>query len=215
MGHEELSPKFFEIVRFLELNRELAPMPRGKKLEFGSTGHLNFMALKFIKSKQPLTPPCSSTIPDDMVSFILETYFGIESSHLSRISKEHTLSMLAENLVGDLLERYIAHVLEPVGWIWASGSTIKAVDFILPPTSSENKWYALQVKNRDNSENSSSSAIRSGTIIEKWHRSFSRRNATNWENFPNVLSDIALSEDGFKVFAKTTLENLKSLDKGL
>lgn len=50
-------------------------------------------------------------------------------------------------------------------------------------------WEAVQVKNRDNTENSSSSAIRQGTTIEKWFRTYSkpsrkRATNTNWENFP-------------------------------
>jgi hypothetical protein len=91
--------------------------------------------------------------------------------------------MGAENLVGDLLERYLASVLEPHGWIWCSGAMVKAVDFILPPSTSGGAWRMLQVKNRDNSENSSSSAIRAGTEIEKWHRTFSKLSEENFERF--------------------------------
>lgn len=215
LGHGELSPKFFEIVRFLELNPEAAPMPKGKKLLFASIDHLHFMANAFIDSRKPISHPKSTTIPDSMVSFILENYFEKAPTELSRISEEHKMSMVAENMIGNLLERYIAHNLEPNGWIWASGSTIRAVDFILPPNISETSWYALQVKNRDNSENSSSKAIRDGTIIKKWFRTFSKRDATNWENFPNSIIDGSLSESGFRLFVKDSLETLKAVDSGL
>lgn len=216
LGHGELAPKFYEIVRFLELNPEAAPKPKSKiKPKFGSSDHLKIMASSFIDSRKPLSRPKSKTIPDSMVSFILEKYFDIDASELSRISEEHRMSMSAENMIGNLLERYIAHNLEPIGWIWASGSTIKAVDFILPPNSSEMSWYALQVKNRDNSENSSSSAIREGTIIKKWFRTFSTRNRTNWEMFPNNIIGSSLSENGFKLFVMEALEQLKVVDDGL
>jgi hypothetical protein len=215
LGYVELSPKFYDIVLFLNLNQEYAPMPNGKKLPFGSIDHLNFMATKFVNSRKPLSKPRSTTIPDSMVSFILEKYFEIDSSELARISKEHTMSMLAENMIGDLLERYIAHVLEPIGWIWASGSTIKAVDFILPPAAPEKSWYPLQVKNRQNTENSSSSAIRKGTIIQKWFRSFPKRAETNWEDLHKKVGDSSLSEVGFRLFVENALTNLKEIDGGL
>lgn len=76
-------------------------------------------------------------------------------------------------------------------------------------------WYALQVKNRDNTENSSSSAIRDGTIIKWWFRTFSTRNQTNWERFPNLPINRSLSEDGFKLFVTEALEQLKTVDEGL
>ena len=51
--------------------------------------------------------------------------------------------MAAENNIGLLLERFIASVLEPIGWIWCSGSAVRAVDFIEP-----NTGILLQIKNR-------------------------------------------------------------------
>ena len=68
----------------------------------------------------------------------------------------------------------------------------------------------LQVKNRDNSENSSSSAIRAGTIIEKWFRTFSRRAGSNWAAFPDESLRAQLSEEAFKDFVKEYLRELKT-----
>jgi hypothetical protein len=117
--------------------------------------------------------------------------------------------MGAENFVGELLERYIAEGLEPYDWVWVSGSIVKAVDFIHPPTKKNSKWTILQVKNRDNSENSSSSAIRAGTEIKKWFRTFSKKAGSNWQNFPDIMNRADFSEEGFRDFVKKYLDHLK------
>jgi hypothetical protein len=116
--------------------------------------------------------------------------------------------MGAENLVGDLLERYLASVLETRGWVWCSGALVKAADFIKPPTRPGEAWRLLQVKNRDNSENSSTSAIRAGTVIEKWHRTFSKRIGSNWGAFPDASLREHLSEDSFKEYVRNYLRAL-------
>lgn len=51
--------------------------------------------------------------------------------------------MAAENSIGLLLERFIASVLEPHGWIWCSGNIIRAVDLIDPSSGT-----LLQIKTR-------------------------------------------------------------------
>jgi len=141
-----------------------------------------------------------STIPDEAVSMILKASHGYNDEELERIKVEHQYSMSAENLVGYLLERYLAEKLEPHGWVWCSGDFVKAVDFI--KKDEEGIWHALQIKNRDNTENSSSSAIRKGTPIKKWFRTFSkpsrkRDTNTNWNNFPETRFVELLSEDDF------------------
>jgi len=131
---------------------------------------------------------------------ILKASHGYNDEELERIKVEHQYSMSAENLVGYLLERYLAEKLEPHGWVWCSGDFVKAVDFI--KKDEEGIWHALQIKNRDNTENSSSSAIRKGTPIKKWFRTFSkpsrkRDTNTNWDNFPETRFVELLSEDDF------------------
>jgi hypothetical protein len=210
MGHRELSLKFSTIVNFLLLNPEFSPKPRKKGMQDGSKEYFLWLGENFVKSRQAELPSQSGTIPDKMVGFVLQHYFETPESDLPRIEREHSNCMFAENIVGDLLERYIAATLEPVGWVWASGSTIKAIDFIFPPFEKGQDWDLLQVKNRDNSENSSSKAIRDGTKICKWFRSFSKKSGTNWENFPfHTSKDVALSEDGFKLFVENFLKRQK------
>ena len=149
------------------------------------------------------------TVPDEMVSVVLHAFFDTPAADLARIQREHLLSMGAENLIGDLLERYLASVMEPRGWIWCSGSMVRAVDFVRPPEAAGQGWRLLQVKNRDNSENSSSSAIRSGTEIEKWFRTFSKKAGANWAAFPDTTLRPHLSEEGFETFVRQYLARLR------
>ena len=51
------------------------------------------------------------------------------------------------------------------GWLWCNGNVLRAIDFC-----SSDGAILLQIKNKSNTENSSSSAIRTGTDIKKWYR---------------------------------------------
>jgi len=202
--------KFAIIVRLLALNPRAASKLRGKNApRIGTADYILIAAQKFASGRAARHPKPPATVPDEMVSFVLEYYFDVPSESLDRVRKGHKLSMGAENIVGDLLERYVAKTMEKAGWVWCSASLIKGVDFVKPPRSKAENWILLQVKNRDNSENSSSSAIRSGTTIKKWHRTFSRRAGTNWSAFPDAEVRDKLSESGFRDFAKTYLRELR------
>jgi hypothetical protein len=207
---------FTTLIRFMAENPDVARALQGKnKPAVGTADYIRIQAQKFASSRKEKKPAPPKTVPDEMVSSVLVSYFGIRQSDVGRIKEEHRLSMAAENFVGDLLELYLASVLEPRGWVWCSASTIKAVDFIKSPNALGSAWRLLQVKNRDNSENSSSSAIRNGTPIEKWFRTFSRRAGSNWDRFPDPALRQYLSEDGFKKFAHDYLESLARTDRGL
>lgn len=73
----------------------------------------------------------------------------------------------AVDLNGNILEEYLASVLEPIGWYRCNGAIYRAVDFCYLH---HEQAILLQVKNKYNTENSSSSAIRNGTKIIKWNR---------------------------------------------
>jgi hypothetical protein len=206
-----LTEKFVSVISFLAKNPDAASALRGSSApKIGSTDYIKKQAIGFAESRKPKAPKPPETIPDEMVSIILEEYFQIEKAKLGHVKVEHQLSMGAENLVGELLERYLASVLENNGWIWCSGAMVRAVDFIKPPTTPTDDWRTLQVKNRDNSENSSSSAIRIGTTIEKWHRTFSKRTGTNWAAFPDTTLRTLLKEEDFVKFVKKYLQDLKT-----
>ncbi|WP_409522350.1 SinI family restriction endonuclease [Nitrincola sp. MINF-07-Sa-05] len=205
-----LVEQYVGIINFLASHPAAASGMRGKNApSLGSVDYISRQAHNFAASRNPRVPKPPETVPDEMVSVILVSYFDIDKADVERIKWEHALSMGAENLIGDLLERYLASVMEPKGWLWCSGALVKAVDFIEPPSTSGEPWRLLQVKNRDNSENSSSSAIRLGTTIEKWHRTFSRRVGSNWEAFPDVSLRKELSESAFKKYVKDYLGGLK------
>lgn len=196
------------VATFLVENPELAPKPT-KGSQFGSRDYWEKLASKFVLGRSPRNPQEPTTVPDVLVSVILQEYFGFEEAELERIVREHSLAMASENIVGDLLERYIASKLEEFDWVWCSGEVVRKVDFLAARAGVANQWIPLQIKNRDNSENSSSSSVREGTTIVKWFRTFSRTGSTNWPAFPESLDSVKLSEDDFQRFARKYLRSLK------
>lgn len=203
--------KSLEVIAiFLISNPELAPKPK-RGDTFGTQEYWKCLSEKFLRGRNPRTPRQPSTIPDHMVGIILQEYFGLDADSISRAVKEHSLSMAAENIIGDLLERYIASELEPYGWVWCSGEVVKKVDFLALKKGRESEWIPVQIKNRDNSENSSSSSVRDGTEIVKWFRTFSRTGATNWEEFPEMVDEIQFSEKSFNIYARNYLRKLSNL----
>ena len=157
-------------------------------------------AEKYFRSKfTKVTPSIPQTVPDQMVSVILRKFYSHPSEKLNHIKIEHQHSMAAENMVGELLERYLDSILSKHGWIWCCAALVKHVDFI---KLENNEYRLLQIKNRDNSENSSSKAIRDDTKIEHWFRTFARTGRTNWDTFPDTQIKSKLSEDGFVSFVE-------------
>ena len=153
-------------------------------------GAVNWAKLQhyFTEGRKLFPPSYPQTNADPLIYSILNLYYDVPSNQLDQAYSSHLQAMAAENSIGLLLERFIASVLEPHGWIWCSGNIIRAVDFIDPSSGT-----LLQIKNRDSSENSSSSAIRKGSSITMWFRLFSRRptkaqldfnKIDNWANFP-------------------------------
>lgn len=140
-----------------------------------------------------------ATQPDPAVDVVISAYKNIPPEDLGRICKAHRLSMQAENIVGKLLERYVARLLESKGWVWCAGETLRSVDFMTGEDTADVKL--LQIKNRSNSENSASSAIRAGTTIKKWYRINSTTGTTRWQLLPEN-EDGTCSEKGFYEFVK-------------
>ena len=117
----------------------------------------------------------------------------------------HYLFMSAENMNGAILEQYLADVLEPSGWLWCAGAIYRAIDFCY---FGEDEIVLLQVKNKYNTENSSSSAIRIGTDIIKWNRlnrprreSGLDRPLPNWQALQRIVNmphlDNLLTEESY------------------
>ena len=106
-----------------------------------------------------------TTISDPLIDVIFEAY-GYQNT--DEIRTNHRNSMMAENILGSLLEEYLHQNVIGTGWRVAWGESVKSVDVVKCNT--DGTFVLLQVKNKYNSENSSSQAVREGTIIEKWHR---------------------------------------------
>lgn len=201
--------KFATVCQFLFTNPESLSWRGNSKPD--PLNHLGYslLAKKFFDARLKLELPTEpSTVSDPMVGVVLQEAYGYNASQTGRIETEHKHSMSAENTVGGLLERYLASVLEPHGWVWCAGDFVKAIDFI--KLNSSGRWELLQVKNRDNSENSSSSAIRNGTDIEKWFRTFARTGKTNWAAFPDASLRGKLSESAFEQFVRAYLRAAKA-----
>lgn len=151
----------------------------------------------------PTIPKLPQTVPDEMVSFIMEIVFNHSKQETEEIKITHLESMASENAVGSLLERYLDSVLREKDWAWCCGNFVKAIDFI---KFDNGVWFELQIKNRSNTENSSSSKIRKGTSIHKWYRTEAKSGETMWDKVPEPMQGLNLSEKGFKEFVEQYLK---------
>lgn len=213
-----LISSFVEVCSFLaEFPNEMswrtskaAPVKPDVNTDKGLTILANRYFDAYRRSDFPVEP---STVPDEMVSVIMERAYGYSDEECQKIKIEHQHAMCAENCVGNLLERYLDSKLRQSHWCWCCGEFVKAIDFL--GRNKNGEWVALQIKNRDNSENSSSSAIRDGTRIQKWFRSFSkdtikgRPSFTNWEKLPPLMQGYHLNENDFKSFVKSYIDSKK------
>ena len=135
---------FLTLIRFLSDNPGAAPKPRRLSTEPGSPDHLEKLAIQFVRARRIRAPSPPETVPDEVVSIILEDYFGEPSTDIQDIKRTHALSMGAENIIGDLLERYLSSILEQHRWVWCSGSVAKSIDFIRPPSDNRTGWVVSQ-----------------------------------------------------------------------
>ena len=153
-------------------------------------------------------PP--QTASDIIIDEIIGTRIPFLNKHqINEIKYAHRLSMSVENLLGLLLEEYLATKLKPFGWACAWGQTLKAVDLC------HKNGQLLQVKNRSNTENSSSNKIRTGSKIKLWYRIDAKTGDHLWENLQKEL-DVEVSETDFREFVVNVVvknPNLLVLDR--
>lgn len=208
-----LKQSFINIIKYLnEFPENLSVRSKKNAPDITSKDGITELAVKYFQSFYSVTiPHLPQTVPDEMVSLIMQKVFNYSESEIQKIKITHLKSMACENAVGTLLERYLDSVLRPKGWAWCCGDFVKAIDFI---KFEDGKWYELQIKNRDNSENSSSSKIRENTQIHKWHRTVSKTGKTRWDELPLPMQNLNLSEEGFKNFVEKYLDENKNLGKG-
>jgi len=194
-----LTESFAQTCFFLADNPECISW-KGKNMpSIDTEDGLTILAERYFSSYRKSDFPADpNTIPDEMVSIVMQKAYEYSSEQCEQIKIDHQHSMCAENCVGALLERYIDSVLRPQDWHWCCGNFVKAIDFI--KKTDNGIWIPVQIKNRNNTENSSSSAIRNGTIIQKWFRSFSKKKTTNWAKLPELMQGYELIEQGFTDF---------------
>lgn len=198
------------ILKVLVQNPDLAPefksLPREPKIVVSWWLGKYFHSYSHRISQRTSNYP--GTMPDAMVSKIIKARLErLSNAELKRISDAHRLSMSSENILGLLLEEFLATHLIKYNWHCAWGESIKSVDFVSA------EGLLLQVKNRSNSENSSSSKVRTGTSILKWHRVNATTGRYNWQALNEIIGqECSLSEDAFEAFVKETLRaNPKAL----
>ena len=139
-----------------------------------------------------------ATNTDPMVEHILMERLSLKKREASVIISHHRQAMSAENIIGSLLEEYIDEILSGTSWVCCYGSVLRSVDFCHP------FGGLVQIKNRSNTENSSSRIIREGKNIRKWHRVEAYSKKENWEELCGVFkirkSGIQFGERGFREF---------------
>lgn len=167
-----------------------------------------------------------SSCSDPAVEEIVKYACNLDPNNVKAQLLIHNLFMSAENIQGKLLEEFIAENIESYGWVWCKGSVLRAVDFC-----TTNGAVLLQVKNKNNTENSSSSNIRQGTPIEKWYRLTTKtgkgetgrdktikgekKPETKWSDFNAIINrhknnkempDCNLGEESYEKFLKKTVK---------
>jgi hypothetical protein len=158
----------------------------------------------FGKRKAKISLNDVRTVADPAVGAVLEAFGHVPRRELAAFSEHHRRSMAAENKIGDLLEAYLANVLEPRGWIWCCGNLLVGVDFFKPSSGTgggATERVLLQIKNRSNSENSSSKRIRELVAmlgcpvkITEWHRCRASDGSTCWDSLVEN-SDLSLADE--------------------
>jgi hypothetical protein len=199
-----LAQKFSIVRQFIVANSDLAPKAKKNEIPMGESYWQRLEEI-FTAGRAPKAPKEPSTVSDELISLVLQEAFQVDTAKLAQYDEAHRLSMAAENITGHLLESYLAEQLEPLGWVWCSGSVVKAVDFIGFDLTNPSEPFGLQIKNRNNTENSSSNKVREGTEILCWVRSNSRTGAFYWDKFPGKPPTADLSEDTFRLFVQKQL----------
>lgn len=142
---------------------------------------------------------------DPILDEIISARILITDDDLESVKYGHRLSMSAENIAGSLLEEYLASKLINYKWHCCWGETLKSIDFC------HENGDLLQIKNSDNSENSSSKTVRDGTKIKHWFRRFSKTGNTNWDALNEFVeiknNDDLLSEESFREFVRNAVSN--------
>ena len=154
-------------------------------------------------SKKP-QPNDQTTTPDYLVSRILELVFKNKESERALMQKQYNNQKQTEMMIGQLLEWYLLKEGKNFGWIFTA-ECVRAVDFL---KMENDRWILYQIKNSDNTENSSAKDIRTGTPIIHWFRRFSNPTTIT----PKLTKKGTINKNGWKKFQKELDKRQKTLD---
>lgn len=138
------------------------------------------------KEKMPSSHKAKSktTCFDPAIQLLFEEK-NIDKDKFKHFDKIHYLYESAENVLGGLLEEYIAGKVKQYGFLWCKGDICEATDFC-----SKDGKILLQIKNKENTENSSSSKARKGTGIIKWYRLGNDGSSDEqWKKLNEIIND--------------------------
>ena len=121
---------------------------------------------------------------DPAIKVIIQKAKSYCDDEVCKLEHYHNLFMSAENIQGELLEEYIANNIKPFGWIWCKGTTLKSIDFCKADGSA-----FLQIKNKYNTENSSSKKIRNGLSVkvDGWYR-LDKNEEYCWDKLNEIIN---------------------------
>ena len=178
-----------------------------KKNKYRSQEHLEKLFSLFQNSrpenKKDTKKKKLITIPDNAVYEYIKAKFDHKETEIVKVKNHHNIAMDAENKIGYFLEEYIYKNIKSNDWIWCTGSILRSIDFIKKELQGTKiVWKMLQVKNSDNTENSSSNKVRDNTSIEHWFRRFSLKDEYNWDSLKKITNCENLSEENFLEFLR-------------
>ena len=168
-------------------NKRILTYRNNAKIEYCSKEYFENLNQIFLNGRKLKLEKKELSYPDPALYFFIKKKFNVHKNELEKIQINHNMCMAAEDSLGDLLEEYIYTSSRDSGWVWCSGNIVRSIDFI--KKNLDNSWEMLQIKNSDNSENSSSKTVRKGTPIKMWFRRFSKRkeNYTNWPELNKLM----------------------------
>lgn len=203
-----LEAEFILVMDYLHSNKSAAPKFRGKKPPiFPSAEYIEKSAEKFVNGRKIPALNWSTKLTDPLLPLALNIFLGLTPAEIVKSIEIHKKLMLIENKVGEILESYISEKYSSKGWVWCSGSTVKTIDFIRK--NEDGTFEILQIKNKDVSENSTSTLGRGG--IPVWQRLKGKRATSNWDNFPENSAEKIMSEKEFIEYAEMKFIEIKKL----
>ena len=183
---------------------------RSKNFVYGNKEHIKKLKEKFVNGRKEKESNETDIIPDFAVYEYIKTKYNLDDEKKETVKKHHNIAMDAENKMGHYLEEYIYNNIKSENWVWCTGDILRSIDFIKKTKNNKKEpWFALQVKNSDNSENSSSNKVRKGTKIKikHWFRRFSKKNKTNWDKLVEITGCEKLSNENFLEFLRGKAKN--------